>query len=79
MRVPEPLRDGLKRESKAVSRERQTLDRRPGSLPDIHTDAGSITFVMTPARAPQNARLVIRCDPDGELWISNAPASRSSE
>ena len=31
-----------------MSRDRQTIDQRPGSLPDIRTDAGSITFALAP-------------------------------
>ena len=62
-----------------MPRERETVDQRPGSVPDIRTDRGSITFVLAPARVPQNARLMIRCDPDGELWVSIAPATSGSE
>jgi hypothetical protein len=58
-----------------MSRERESIDQRPGSLPDIRTNAGSITFALNPARVPHHARLMIRCAPDGELWVSIAPAS----
>lgn len=54
--------------------ERETTDQRPGSMPDIRTNAGSITFIMTTGRVSNQARLVIRCDGDGELWVSIAPA-----
>ena len=57
-----------------MARERQTLDRRPGPLPEIRTDAENITFVFAPTRVPDHARLVIRCDRHGELWISIARA-----
>jgi hypothetical protein len=59
----------------AMPRERLTIDRRPGSAPDIHSLGGNITFVLAPAGAPHNARLVIRCAPDGELWVSIGPAA----
>ena len=47
-----------------------TLDRQPGSLPDIRTNNGGITFVMAPTGAPSGDQLVIRCDADGGVWIS---------
>jgi len=66
-----------------MHRERQTVDQRPGSLPDIRTDHGGITFIMVPRGTPTSEPLVIRCDADGEIWISIGPidapsASRSS-
>lgn len=62
-----------------MAREQQMLDRRPGSLPDIHMDVGGITFVMVPPGAPRGERLVIRCDTDGEVWISIQPVCVSSD
>jgi hypothetical protein len=59
--------------------ERQTFDQRPGSVPDIRTDTGGITFVMVPAGTPRGERLVIRCDADGEVWISIEPDRPLSE
>ena len=53
--------------------ERQAIDQRPGSMPDIRADAGSVIFILAPAQVPHHARLLIRCDPDGELWVSIAP------
>jgi hypothetical protein len=53
-----------------MTRLTHTLDRQPGSLPDIRADAGSITFGMVPPGARRGERLVIRCDADGEVWIS---------
>ena len=55
--------------------ERDRTNHHPGSMPEIHADAGSITFLMTPTRLPDQARLVIRCDADGELWVSIAPVT----
>ena len=67
------------RKPMAMPRERLTVDRRPGSVPDIRTLGGNITFVLAPAGAPHNARLVIRCAPDGELWVSIVPAAAGVE
>jgi hypothetical protein len=53
--------------------ERQTFDQRPGSVPDIRTDSGGITFVMGPPGTSTGRRLVIRCDADGEVWICIEP------
>ena len=68
---------GLASEPITTPRQRITVDRRPGSLPDIRTQGGNITFVLAPAGAPDNARLVIRCAPNGELWVSIVPAAGS--
>jgi hypothetical protein len=54
----------------AMARVKHTLDRQPGSLPDIRTDVGGITFVMAPPGAPPGRHLHIRCDAEGEVWIS---------
>jgi hypothetical protein len=54
-------------------RERHTFDQRPGSVPEIRTDSGGMTFIMAPAGSPKGERLVIRCDADGEVWISIEP------
>jgi len=56
-----------------MARGPHTLDRRPGSLPDIRTATGSITFAMVPRGAPHGERLVIRCDAEGDVWISIQP------
>jgi hypothetical protein len=53
-----------------MNRERQTLDQRPGSAPDIRSDGGGITFIMALAGTPRSEALVIRCDIQGEIWVS---------
>ena len=54
-----------------MAREPHTaLDGRPGSLPVIHTSTKDVTFVMAPLGAPNGDQLVIRCDANGEVWIS---------
>jgi hypothetical protein len=46
------------------------LDGQPGTLPDIRTNVRGITFVMAPPGTPRGEQLAIRCDPDGEVWVS---------
>jgi hypothetical protein len=48
---------------------RRTLDQRPGPLPDIHMDGDSVTFTFDLAD-PLHEHLVVRCDPDGEVYIA---------
>jgi hypothetical protein len=62
-----------------MDRERLTLDQRPGSLPDIRSDRGGITFIIAQAGPPQREPLVIRCDTDGEIWLSIRPAAAPSD
>jgi hypothetical protein len=56
-----------------MSRHQNALDRRPGSIPDIRTDVGGLTFVMRPRGTRNDERLVIRCDDEGEVWLSIQP------
>jgi len=53
-----------------MAREIDVLDRRPGPVPEIRHDRGNITFVLTPDGIPKGERLIIRCDAEGELWVS---------
>lgn len=62
-----------------MTRTQQTLDRQPGTLPDIHSDDGGITFVMVPRGAPHHDGLVIRCDDNGEVWASIRPGRRAAD
>jgi hypothetical protein len=58
-------------------RERQpATDQRPGAIPEITMEDGSLMFVMEPTGAPRqrHERLVIRCDAGGEVWIAIEPA-----
>jgi hypothetical protein len=48
-------------------------------VPAIRTDNGGITFVMVLAGIPKSDRLVIRCDADGQVWISIEPDPPFSE
>jgi hypothetical protein len=46
----------------------QSSDRHRGALPEIRCNEGQITYIL---RSPKDAAaVIIRCDPDGELWVS---------
>ena len=60
-----------------MAHQQHLLDGRPGSLPLIRTDTRSITFVMTLPGVRPDERLVIRCDAEGEMWISIRPEETS--
>jgi hypothetical protein len=48
-----------------------TNNGRRGELPEIRTDPDAITFVMTiAARQGQTPKLVLRCERDGEIYVS---------
>jgi hypothetical protein len=53
-----------------MARGQHTLDGKPGSLHEIRTYTGGITFVMAPPGTPRGGKLVIRCDENGDVWIS---------
>jgi len=57
-----------------MNQDRQTVDPRPGAVPEIRENHGGITFTMAPAGIPGHATMVIRCDAAGEIWISIGPA-----
>jgi hypothetical protein len=50
--------------------ERQTVDRRPGPIPEIRMDRDGLIYVIVPAGVSDGARLIIRCGADGEIWIA---------
>jgi hypothetical protein len=56
-----------------MARVRHALDGQPGRLPEVRVKANDIIFTMTPPGTGFEARLLIRCDADGELWISLQP------
>jgi len=62
-----------------MARGHDTIDRHPGSLPDIRTSAGGVVFVMNPPGLPKRKQLSIRCDAEGEVWISIQPEEASSD
>ena len=47
-----------------------TLDTKPGSMPDIHVTMHSATYIMAPPGIPEGQQLVIRCDTYGNAWIA---------
>jgi hypothetical protein len=51
-------------------RKLKTLDQRPGPVPEILADGDSVTFHLDVANVEKGARLVLRCDPDGNVWAS---------
>jgi hypothetical protein len=51
---------------------RKTIDQRPGAPPEIRAEGDSVTFHLAIAGLDDRARLVIRCDADGEVWASLA-------
>jgi hypothetical protein len=52
-----------------------TTDRKPGKLPKIHSVRDSITYVM--AIDDIDAQLTLRCDFQGNVFVSATPAVRS--
>ena len=59
-----------------MARRQLALDTKPGSLPHIRTNKDGITFVMTPDTGdgePIGDQLVVRCDSQGDVWISIQP------
>ena len=56
-----------------MAHKQTALDMKPGSLPDIRTNKDGITFVMTPDTGDGEQlgeQLVVRCDSQGDVWIS---------
>jgi hypothetical protein len=49
---------------------RTPTDKRPGPLPEIRAEGDSVTFHLDIAGVTDDARLVIRCDADGNVWAS---------
>jgi hypothetical protein len=54
-----------------------TIDERPGSRPAIRTTSDGVTFDMVVRN--EDARLVIRRDTNGDLWVSIAPRHSINE
>jgi len=51
---------------------RRIIDHQPGPMPEIRAEGDSVTFHIDIARTAGEARLVIRCDADGQVWASIA-------
>ncbi|HEX7084890.1 MAG TPA: hypothetical protein VF198_00895 [Vicinamibacterales bacterium] len=46
---------------------------RPAPLPDIRADGDSVIFNLDVVGAWRGARLVLRCDDNGEVWAALSP------
>jgi hypothetical protein len=60
-----------------MSRGHDALDRRPGSPPEVRTDIRGLSFFMRLSGTRSDERLVIRCDDNGEVWMSIQPDEAS--
>jgi hypothetical protein len=49
---------------------RKELDLKPGVLPEIDAVDGSVVFRMDIVGPQPHEQLIIRCDLDGEVWLS---------
>jgi len=49
---------------------RKELDLKPGVLPEIDAVDGSVIFSMEIVGQRPHEQLVIRCDLDGQIWLS---------
>jgi hypothetical protein len=49
---------------------RKVLDGRPGALPVIHAQGTDVVFQLNIAGVGRDARLVLRCDANGSIWVS---------
>jgi len=53
------------------------VEHAPGAMPDIRTEGDSVIFYMDLVGTRPPARLVLRCDAEGNVWASVAiPSSR---
>jgi hypothetical protein len=59
-----------------MKKKRLTSDRQPGAIPEIQSRNGSVTYVFTPARPGEQARLAIRHDSEGNVWASISGSRR---
>jgi hypothetical protein len=50
--------------------DRQTMDRRPGAIPEIRMNRDGLSYVIVLAGGSNGERLIIRCGADGEIWIA---------
>jgi len=54
---------------------RKPIDEQPGPPPKIWTDGKSVTFEFDSSSGEQGARLVIRCEDDGNVIARIAPVA----
>jgi len=53
-----------------MAQPRSSLDDKPGPLPDITSDDDGVTFEMPVVSFGAHARLRVRCDVRGDVWLS---------
>jgi hypothetical protein len=53
----------------------RALDQRPGAVPDIRAEGDSVLFCLD--LPGEQARLIIRCDPDGAIYASIVSTGRT--
>ncbi len=58
---------------------RRTLDRRPGSVPEIRALGEDLTFQFEIAGLPERIKLRLRCDASGEVLASVASGPDRSQ
>ncbi len=51
---------------------RKTLDRQPGSAPEIRAVGDQVTFMFDIAGLPERIKLLVRCDTSGNVLASVA-------
>ncbi len=51
---------------------RKTLDRQPGSAPEIRALGDNVTFTFDIAGLPERIKLIVRCDTSGNVLASVA-------
>jgi hypothetical protein len=56
---------------------RKVADQQPGPPPEIRIKGDSVTFALKITGNASGARLVIRCDSEGNVWVSIADAKLS--
>ncbi|MGH7633510.1 MAG: hypothetical protein ACRENC_07250 [Gemmatimonadaceae bacterium] len=61
-----------------MARVQHSTDRHPGTLPDIRSERDGTTYVMAPPGTRTGKHLVIRCDANGEIWVSIQPPPRAT-
>jgi len=60
-----------------MKRAHLTVDSQPGLSHTIYLTTDGIAFVMSPPGVGAD-ELIIRCDSDGEIWISIRPAGQGA-
>ena len=59
-----------------MNRKLLAADQKPGRLPTIRSVKDSITYVMAIDDVQGDAQLTLRCDAEGNVFISTTPAVR---